>query len=244
MPLILQQFARISRGVSSQRRTDRPLRAAPRLRVMLRPWLEFSRLSWPSSSVPGSRRLRGRSGRTTGPPGAVVQSIAADPTSNSVLYAGTRNGGVFKAEPGGPTTWRAANTGLAKPRRPFDCKRRPATSGVVLAGTDAGIYRTANGGESWGLVPGPPAEPIDEIAFDRTAPATVYAVSFAGWIGKSTNGGASWQALGGPAASSAASGRDRRSHSQARRSTSARSTTAFTRARTAARPGPRATKGS
>ena len=58
-----------------------------------------------------------------------------------------------------------------------------------------------NGGESWAMASGPPAAAIDEIAFDRTNPANVYAVSFEGWIGKSTDGGASWQALGGPASS-------------------------------------------
>ena len=149
---------------------------------------------------PGLAAASGAVWTNNGPPGAVVQSIAEDPTSNSVLYAGTRNGGVFKAEPGGPTTWRAVNTGLGN----LDVRSieaSPATSGVVLAGTGAGIYRTANGGGSWELVPGPPAEAIEEIAFDPTAPATVYAVSFSGWIGKSTNGGASWQALGGPASS-------------------------------------------
>ena len=135
----------------------------------------------------------------SGPGGAIVQAIAADPTDDGVVYVGTRDGGVFKS-PGGATTWQVANTGLG------DLNVRsiavsPAGGGVVLAGTDAGLYRTANGGGTWTLAGGPPAEPIDEIAFDRISPATVYAVSFTGWIGKSTNGGESWQALGGPASS-------------------------------------------
>jgi photosystem II stability/assembly factor-like uncharacterized protein len=135
----------------------------------------------------------------SGPGGAIVQAIAADPTDDGVVYVGTRDGGVFKS-PGGATTWQVANTGLG------DLNVRsiavsPAGGGVVLAGTDAGLYRTATGGGTWTLASGPPAEPIDEIAFDRLSPATVYAVSFTGWIGKSTNGGESWQALGGPVSS-------------------------------------------
>jgi photosystem II stability/assembly factor-like uncharacterized protein len=135
-----------------------------------------------------------------GPEGGVVLAIAADPVTDFVVYAGVENGGVFRGDLSSATFWTAVNTGLG------DLNVRalavsPAGGGVVLAGTNTGIYRTANGGDSWTLASGPPATAIDDIAFDPTNPATVYAVSFESWIGKSTDGGASWQALGGPASS-------------------------------------------
>src|SRR6185436_7802943 len=40
----------------------------------------------------------------SGPGGAIVQAIAADPTDDGVVYVGTRDGGVFKS-PGVATTW-------------------------------------------------------------------------------------------------------------------------------------------
>jgi photosystem II stability/assembly factor-like uncharacterized protein len=135
---------------------------------------------------------------STGPTGAVVQAIAADPTSDGVVYAGTRNGGVFKSDPFGAPTWHAVNDGLGD----LNVRSIAALPGVVrlvLAGTDTGLFRSTNGGDSWEEATGSPAEPIDQIAFDPSAPLTAYAVSFTGWIGKSTNGGASWQTLGGPA---------------------------------------------
>ena len=135
-----------------------------------------------------------------GPEGAVVEAIAADPVNDFVVYAGVDGGGVFRSDPASDTFWHPMNTGLGD-LNVRSLAASPAGGGVVLAGTDTGIYRTANGGGTWALAAGPPAGPIDEIAFDRTNPANVYAVSFEGWIGKSSDGGASWQALGGPASS-------------------------------------------
>ena len=71
----------------------------------------------------------------------------------------------------------------------------------MLAGTEFGLFRSTNGGNSWSAVAGPPADQITAIAFDPTAPANVYAVSISGYVGRSTNAGETWQALGGdPAA--------------------------------------------
>jgi photosystem II stability/assembly factor-like uncharacterized protein len=148
----------------------------------------------------GSAAAFGAVWTNIGPPGAVVTAIAADPVTEFVVYAGVDDGGVFRSDPTSSTFWHAASAGLG------DLNVRalaasPAGGGIVLAGTGTGIYRTTNGAGSWTLASGPPSAAIDEIAFDRTNPANVYAVSFEGWIGKSTDGGATWQALGGPALS-------------------------------------------
>jgi photosystem II stability/assembly factor-like uncharacterized protein len=135
-----------------------------------------------------------------GPDGAVVLAIAADPITDFVVYAGVQGGGVFRSDPSSATFWHAANTGLGN-LNVRALAASPAGGGVVLGGTGSGIYRTVNGGDSWAMASGPPSLAIDEIAFDRTNPANVYAVSFEGWIGKSSDGGVTWQALGGPASS-------------------------------------------
>ena len=129
-----------------------------------------------------------------------MQAIAADPVTEFVVYAGVDDGGVFRGDPTSAPFWTAVNTGLG------DLNVRalavsPAGGGVVLAGTNTGIYRTANAGGNWALASGPPAVGIDEIAFDPANPAVAYAVSFENWIGKSADGGSTWQSLGGPAAS-------------------------------------------
>ena len=134
-----------------------------------------------------------------GPEGAVVQAIAADPVTEFVVYAGVDEGGVFRGDPTTPTFWTPVNTGLGD----FHVRAlavSPAGGGVVLAGTNTGIYRTTNAGGNWALASGQPVAAIDQIAFDPTNPAVVYAVSFENWIGKSSDGGASWQSLGGPPA--------------------------------------------
>ena len=131
----------------------------------------------------------------TGPDGAVVQAIAADPTSPGVVYVGVRDGGVFRFDPAS-VSFVSANAGLTQ----FDVvslEISPSNPAVLLAGTEGGLFRTTNRGGSWAFASGPPNDQITDIAFDPTSGSTAYAVSISGWVGKSTDGGATWQALGG-----------------------------------------------
>ncbi|HEY3374906.1 MAG TPA: Ig-like domain-containing protein [Candidatus Aquicultor sp.] len=64
---------------------------------------------------------------------------------------------------------------------------------TVFAGTDHGIYKTTNGGQSWSQV-GLPSTYVESIAISPTYTNdfTVFAGTIGGGIYKSANGGASW----------------------------------------------------
>ena len=48
---------------------------------------------------------------TTGPAGGRVQSLAVDPVTTTIIYAGTDGGGIFRSTNGG-ASWTAINSGL------------------------------------------------------------------------------------------------------------------------------------
>ena len=105
-----------------------------------------------------------------------------------------------EATPRRDTFWHPMNTGLAD----LDVRSlaaSPAGGAWSWPGRTPGSTAPRTAAEPGRSPPGRRPATIDEIAFDRINPANVYAVSFEGWIGKSSDSGASWQALGGPASS-------------------------------------------
>jgi len=95
-----------------------------------------------------------------------IISLVMDPTNPSVLYAATFNGGAFKTINGG-TSWNAVFSDVAGHVLSFAIdKNTPAT---VFAGTEQGVYQSANGGQtSIALTVGwpSPAQPAMALAFD------------------------------------------------------------------------------
>ncbi|MEW6364910.1 MAG: IPT/TIG domain-containing protein [Acidobacteriota bacterium] len=76
-----------------------------------------------------------------------VTAIAVDPTDSSNVYVGTKKGKVFRSTNGG-AAWKNSSSGLkdAMIRRiTFD----PSAPAILYASTWDGIYRSANGGQSW-----------------------------------------------------------------------------------------------
>lgn len=82
----------------------------------------------------------------------------------------------------------------------------PVTPSTVYAGTDGGVFKSTDGGISWGLV-GLAGTRVPALAVDPSAPAHIFASSWAGWtqeqpvqgyIYQSTDGGITWMKSVGP----------------------------------------------
>jgi photosystem II stability/assembly factor-like uncharacterized protein len=128
-------------------------------------------------------------------------SFAIDPSTPTTIYAGTYGGGVFKSTDGGDT-WTAANTGLTNPGAPCCTASSevialaidPQTPATLYAGTRGGVFKSTDGGGTWGAT-GLGSFYVRAIAIDPRTPTTLYAGTSGAGVGKSTDGGASWSAL-------------------------------------------------
>jgi photosystem II stability/assembly factor-like uncharacterized protein len=127
-----------------------------------------------------------------------VQSLAIDPSSPMVVYAGTTDG-VFKSIDAG-ATWRLAGLQGAEIRALAIDPDNPAT---VYAGTSFGVFKSTNSGAVWaGASTGITMRDIRVLAIDRQTPLTLYVGSGGGAAGgggavfKTVNGGESWANTG------------------------------------------------
>ena len=141
-------------------------------------------------------------GRPTGdrwPPR--VTSLAVDPRLPNTVYAGVNSrweGGstygrpVFKSTNGGQT-WRA----LGLKGEPVAISPTGTPTVYAAAGGSGGtsrLFRSKDGGRSWQAADrGLPSTYLWALAFDPTAPTTVYAAMGRRGIFKSGDGGASWR---------------------------------------------------
>src|SRR4030095_11705650 len=82
---------------------------------------------------------------SNGPAGQQVLSLAIDPGNSSIIYAGTRDGGVFKSTDGG-TSWQGANQGI--PREQITTlKIDPSHPATLYVGVwSSGIFKSQDGG--------------------------------------------------------------------------------------------------
>ena len=91
---------------------------------------------------------------SSGPEGASIQQIVADPSNAQTAYAVT-SAGIFKTSNGGQT-WRDASEGLAN-TRVTALTIRPDAPSTLFAALGSSIYETVDGGNLWvrrGVVPG------------------------------------------------------------------------------------------
>jgi len=132
------------------------------------------------------------------PVSALVLSLAIDPSTPAILYAGTSGTSgerVFKTTNGG-ATW--SNTGLSSSQPVTALAMQPQTPSTVFAGTFDGIFKTTNGGATWTDVTAGLSNQdgsritIFSLVFDPQTPTTLYAGSFDNGVFKTTNGGGSW----------------------------------------------------
>lgn len=128
-----------------------------------------------------------------GPYGGVVVALAAFPSTPEVLYAGVEHGGVFRSDDAG-LTWRSVNAGLPD-LNVVSLAVSSTDASVVVVGAFSGLYVSVDGGLSWNIAAGSPGTAIDEVVFDPTDATIAYAVSSAGWAGRSVDGGVSWNPM-------------------------------------------------
>ncbi len=137
----------------------------------------------------------------TGPTGAIVNALAIDSQHPGTLYAGTKQGGVYKTTNGG-ASWQAVNQGVTS-LWILSLAVDPTNSATVYAGTMAdsgsdGLFKSTDGGASWNpitpLYLGTSPSPVYSIVIDPSSPSTLYAGS-GGVIFKSTDGGGSWTTI-------------------------------------------------
>jgi uncharacterized repeat protein (TIGR01451 family) len=122
----------------------------------------------------------------------ITRAVAVDPSDPQVVYAGTSGGaGVYKSTDGG-SLFDTKGSGLIIPVVNSLAAASPAT---LYAGTQFGIFKTTNGGDTWAEVRGglTGSSPIvNKVVVDPSNPQVVYAATNQRGVLKSTDGGANW----------------------------------------------------
>ena len=124
---------------------------------------------------------------------SIAVGLPASPTSTGVIV-GT-DSGIYgnRLHMSGRIEW-VTNGGLAG-RIVFALAVSPSSSSTVYAGTDAGLYKSIDGGLSWSPVTnGLTASAFYALYFDPANPSTVYAGTDNGVL-KSADGGTSWSPM-------------------------------------------------
>ncbi len=120
-----------------------------------------------------------------------VQSLAIDPVTPTLLYAGT-DAGVFTSANGGEQ-WALASKDLAE-RNIRALAIVPSNPARLYAGTDTGVFESTDGGGSWRAAnEGLTAKDVRALAINPQDPQILYAATFGG-VFKSTDGGDRWTA--------------------------------------------------
>ncbi len=113
----------------------------------------------------------------------IVRALLGGPNS---VFAGTREGGVFRSLDNG-NNWAAANNGLP---RALVTYLHSVGNALIAATQGGGIYATTNGGGTWtGFNTGLTNLIVSSIASNA---GNVFIGTFGGGVFRSTNGGASW----------------------------------------------------
>jgi PKD repeat protein len=106
----------------------------------------------------------------------VVYALAVDPSSSSIIWAGTDNG-LFRSTDGG-VSWTPLTNGL--PSTTITAlKFDPASPSTFYAGTIVGLFRSTDGGASWtSLNAGLTNTFVNAFAIAPGSPPTLYAGTF------------------------------------------------------------------
>ncbi len=126
-------------------------------------------------------------------PGLYVEYIIIDPRDSNTFYVATHRhkdaGGFYKTTDGGQT-WREHLAGEAV----HALAQAPKNPDVLVAGTNRGVFRSMDAGDSWKMIPEggfPGLINIDSLAVDPRSVDTIYAGTwYLPW--KTIDGGKTW----------------------------------------------------
>ncbi len=124
-----------------------------------------------------------------------------DPQNPFILYAGFNNGYdsffsvLYKSTDGG-ISWRSSYYDQSRGLDTYVLKIDPRNPNIIYAATSNGIYKSADGAQSWALH-GHPTTLYDLVglAVDPVQPGNLYASVYNGGVYKSTDEGATWSAF-------------------------------------------------
>ena len=132
-----------------------------------------------------------------------VVSVAIDPASSVVMYAGVTGNGVYKTVDGGKN-WTRTNKGLVQASSGVFCLAMdPGNTQVIYAGVDSGnVFKSIDGGANWEKINREsPQYSFIHLAIDPSNTGTIYAItgnsaSDQSNVFKSIDGGAGWSQVG------------------------------------------------
>ena len=111
------------------------------------------------------------------------------------IFAGTVGQSVWRSKDGGET-WQRASAGIFMESEVRALAVHPTHTNVLFAGTDAGMYRTENGGDRWERLDSPMnGMQVWALAVSPKNPDTIYAGTCPSSLFKSIDGGKSWRKL-------------------------------------------------
>lgn len=123
-------------------------------------------------------------------PDGQIPPLAVDLQNSSTVYAGSNGSGMYKSTDGGKT-WIQSSRGLSAVGV-YGLTVDHSNPGTVYAGTDQGIFKSADSGGTWSRkLP----DPTSSVVIDPSNPATIYATLAIGYVLKSTDGGETWRNL-------------------------------------------------
>jgi photosystem II stability/assembly factor-like uncharacterized protein len=115
-----------------------------------------------------------------------IRAIVIDPTTPTMVWVAVNNG-VHRSLDGGDDFTRLV-TGLSD----TDVEHLvQASSTMLYAGTDSGVFVSSDSGATWSASSGSPIF-VESMAVDPADPSTVFVGSTAGSLSRTTDGGTSW----------------------------------------------------
>ena len=133
-----------------------------------------------------------------------IFALTIDPSSPSVIYAGTDADYTYGGAPGtldllmkstnGGASWSKSQKGLSEGSATINAIAiDPSNTSVLYAGTDTGLYKSFDAGANWVLTgPELAQTSVSSLAIDLVKTSTLYAGTSQGAF-RSTDGGATWR---------------------------------------------------
>lgn len=128
--------------------------------------------------------------KSLGPEGVKIHSLAINPSTPTLLYAGT-DGGVIKSTNGGKDWNLVGSGGSGLPNaNVWRVALDPKTPTTLYAVTQ-GVFKSIDSGQNWSQLTNGLGSLDNDIAIDPATPTTLYVGTWEGAY-KSINGGESW----------------------------------------------------